>query len=116
MNQPEPSFILHLCAPEEWQQARAAGEYRAASLESQGFIHCSRPDQIVDVANRYYRGMPRLLLWIDPTRLRAEVRREASEGDIYPHIYGPINLEAVIAAVDYLPDPDGTFRHPPDRI
>jgi uncharacterized protein (DUF952 family) len=48
--------ILHICSLEDWQAAQAAGEYRADSLEAEGFIHCSRPEQILGVANRYYAG------------------------------------------------------------
>ena len=64
------TFIVHLTTPAAWQTAQSAGEYRADSLATEGFIHCSRPDQIVEVANRYYRGRTDLLLlWIDPVSL-----------------------------------------------
>lgn len=74
MPDPTNNYLVHLCSKEDWQAAQAAGEYRAASLEKEGFIHCSRPEQILGVANRFYRGMPGLLLWLDPSRLRAELR------------------------------------------
>jgi len=90
-------YLVHLCDREAWSAAQAAGEYRPPSLEQEGFIHCSRPEQVRDVARRYYREVPGLLLlWIDPERLGPEVRWEPSGDELFPHIYGPLNLEAVI--------------------
>ncbi len=105
------SLIVHLCPQPEWEQAQKAGEFRDASLEQSGFIHCSRPDQIFKVANHYYRGVQdALLLWIDPGRLKAEIRWEQSDGDVFPHVYGPINLDAVVEVRPIVPDSDGIFR------
>jgi uncharacterized protein (DUF952 family) len=106
--------IVHLCSGEDWQAAQQAGEYRAASLEEEGFIHCSRPDQILEVSNRYYQGVQGLvLLWIDPRRVQAQIRLDAAEGQLYPHIYGALNLEAVTAVTNFTPDNDGIFRSLP---
>ena len=103
--------IVHICSLEDWQDAQTAGIYRAESLEAEGFIHCSRPEQVVEVANRYYGGRTDLLiLWIDPSKLAVELRWEASEEEIYPHIYGPINLAVIIQVSEFLPDDDGVFR------
>ena len=108
------SLILHLCNRTAWQAAQQQGEYRAASLDSEGFIHCSRPEQILKVANAYYPGAQNMvLLWIVPERLQPQLRWETSDQDTFPHLYGPLNLDAVTAVTDYPPDPDGTFRTPP---
>ena len=111
--------ILHICSLEDWQAAQEAGEYRVDSLTTEGFIHCSRPEQVIDVANRYFSGADGgradlLLVWMDPSKLTAELRWEPSEGDIYPHLYGPLNLAAVIQVSTFLPDDDGVFRHIPE--
>lgn len=91
------SLVMHICHQEEWESALAAGEYRADSLQEAGFIHASRPEQLQIVGARYFKNTPGLsLLWIDPQALEADLRWEASDGDIYPHIYGPLNLAAVI--------------------
>ncbi len=103
--------IVHICSKDDWQAAQAAGQYRAESLESEGFIHFSRPDQAIDTANRYYAGRRDLvLLWIDPRFLTAELRWESSHGDVYPHLYGPLDLDAVVQFTPFLPDVDGIFR------
>ncbi|MEW6404766.1 MAG: DUF952 domain-containing protein [Chloroflexota bacterium] len=116
-------MILHITSRAEWLAAQKSGEHRAPSLEKEGFIHCSTEKQIVSVANAFYRGQKDLvLLVIDETRLRSEVRWEApagmpadgiSESDRFPHIYGPINTDAVASVLDFEPDSNGLFILPP---
>lgn len=92
------AVIHHLTTPEAWAAAQTAGEYEAPSLAAEGFIHCSADEpQTLRVAQRLYPGNAGLIvLDLDPARLNAEVRREPSRsGEIYPHIYGRINLAAV---------------------
>ena len=104
-------MIVHIVEKKVWEQAQQAGEYRAASLATEGFIHSSRPEQVLRVANRFYRGIPDLLLlWIDPQRLLAPLRFEASDGEIFPHIYGALNLDSVIRVCELAPDADGVYR------
>jgi uncharacterized protein (DUF952 family) len=104
-------MILHLCPRQAWEEAQKQGGYRADSMESEGFIHCSRLEQILQVANHYYQGLPDVvLLWIDPLKVKPEIRWEPSGEDIFPHIYGPLNLEAVVAVSELSPEEDGTFR------
>lgn len=107
-------MIYHITERAAWDDARARGEYSAPSLESEGFIHCSTRDQVLDVANDFYRGEADLLiLCIDELRLRAELRWEApahpkpsevrrvnSDG-LFPHLYGVLNLDAVVAVHDF---------------
>lgn len=104
-------MIVHICTREAWEAAQSAGEYLDPSLESEGFIHCSRPDQVLRVANTWFRDVPDLvLLWIDPGKVRPEIRWEPVEEDEFPHIYGPVNLDAVVEMRDFHPDLDGVFR------
>jgi len=105
------SLIVHLCRRQDWLAAQEAGEYRTESLDRIGFIHCSQPEQILRVANKYYREIPDpVLVWIDPERVNAEVRWEAAEGELFPHVYGPLNLEAFVSVTELSPDADGTYR------
>ena len=116
-------MILHITSRKEWLAAQQSGAYRAPSLEKEGFIHCSTDKQILSVANAFYRGQKGLvLLVIDEARLRPEVRWEAPAGmpadgisrsDRFPHIYGPLNTDAVISVLDFEPDSAGTFVLPP---
>lgn len=108
----QPQYLVHLCTRSAWDAAQQEGSYQPVSLAAEGFIHLSRPDQILNVANAFYRGLrDAILLWIDPTKLQAELRWEPVEAaDVFPHLYGPLNLDAVISASDFNPDQDGIFR------
>jgi uncharacterized protein (DUF952 family) len=103
-------LVFHICDREAWQLAQADGYYRVASLKNEGFIHMSTQAQIVGVANRYYQGQGGLdVLWIDPSRVKAEIKWEPSSGDVYPHLYGPLPVEAVVHITQLTPGPDGEF-------
>ena len=107
-------LVLHICSQNEWEFAKKEGEYRADSLSSEGFIHCSGPMQILGVANSFYANHTDLvILWINPQNLSAELIWEASDGDVFPHLYGPLNLNAVLSVSEFLPDADGVFRSVP---
>ena len=89
-------WIYHLTTPAAWQQT-GEGPHRAPSLETEGFIHCSNHDQLAPVANRFYADQPELLvLCIEVERLTSPLRDEDSgSNELFPHIYGPINRDAV---------------------
>jgi len=109
-------FILHATSRAAWSAARACGKYSADSMAGEGFIHCSKVDQILRVANDFYPGQHGLvLLVIDPGRLASELRWDPGTDlatELFPHIYGPINLEAVVEVVDFEPAADGKFHLP----
>ncbi|MDX2216822.1 MAG: DUF952 domain-containing protein [Oculatellaceae cyanobacterium bins.114] len=107
-------MIFHITTRSHWQQAQSLGEYRAPSLDTEGFIHCSKADQVVWVANQFYQNSPELvLLCIDPNRLTAKLCYDAIEtGDYFPHLYGALNLDAVTQAIAFPPLSDGTFALP----
>ena len=93
------SIIYHLIHEAGWEAAKPIGEVRPASLTEEGFIHCSKDeDQVVRVANRLYpehKGI--MVLELDTELLISPVKHEPSRsGEIYPHIYGPLNVEAVV--------------------
>ena len=116
------SFIVHLASNGAWLAAVKVGEYHADSLSTEGFIHCSTRSQIVGVANTFYHGQRGLvLLVLNPNKLDAELKWEppaepepthAREGELFPHVYGPINLDAVTNVVPFEPDEDGNFTLP----
>jgi histidine triad (HIT) family protein len=96
-------FILHIARRLEWENAKARGEYRADSLNSEKFIHFSYPGQVVGSANRHYRGEKDLVvLRVDESKLKCELKVEpASTGEMFPHLYGPLNADAVIEAIPF---------------
>jgi uncharacterized protein (DUF952 family) len=85
--------------PEVWA-AFDTELYRAASLETEGFIHCSFAEQLDAVIGRYYAGASEVVvLEIETDRLMSRVLNEPSTAnEIYPHIYGPVNRDAIVSA------------------
>ncbi|HEX6870608.1 MAG TPA: DUF952 domain-containing protein [Micromonosporaceae bacterium] len=110
--------ILHFCSRSAWATAQADGEYAADTLASEGFIHCSTADQVHLPANALARGRTDLvLLEIDPDRLAEPPRYEPGDpadlaSPLFPHVYGPIPVDAVVAVHDFPPDLDGLFTVP----
>ena len=107
--------ILHITTEAAWQTAVAAGEYRADSLETEGFIHCSTVAQVLMPANQMFAGQTDLiLLTVDPAKLTARLVYEDcyESGHQFPHIYGPLNLDAVTGFVAFPPNEDGSFSLP----
>ena len=113
-------MILHIVTRADWESALARGLYAPPSLNAEGFIHCSTSAQILRTANRFYRGRPGLvILCIDESRLAAAPRYESPDSqlgeiaaDLFPHLYRPLNLDAVINVIDFPCGADGTFEMP----
>jgi uncharacterized protein (DUF952 family) len=73
-------LIVHIAREVDWHEAKRAGEYAPSTLSRDGFIHLSRPEQVHLPANAVFSGQRDLvLLWVDTTGLRAELRYEAPE-------------------------------------
>jgi uncharacterized protein (DUF952 family) len=107
--------IFHITSRAAWESALGAGIFEADSLATEGFIHCSKADQYIWVANQRFRGRTDLvLLHIDQTRLTCRVVEENLEGgdQLFPHVYGAIPIRAVLNATPLRPGPDGSFHSP----
>ncbi len=106
-----PDCIVHICPSPDWERSLREGVYRPASLESEGFIHFSRPEQAAATANRFYAGRTDLLLlWVPVKRLTAPLKWEAADEDVFPHLYGALPVEVVTAVTPLRPDAGGLFR------
>lgn len=115
--------IYHIIGRDDWAAAQAAGEYRAPSLVDEGFIHFSQITQILGVADRFYAGRDDLaILVVDPEKVVAEIRREPPSGappagdhdGLFPHVYGALNLDAIVRVVPFPRNADGSFSLPLD--
>ncbi len=110
-------MICHIVKRSEWMLAVAHGTYAPASLRDEGFIHCSTSAQLIGTANRFYRGQDDLVvLCVDESRLTAELRYEApkmnhgeSSGELFPHLYGELNVDAVVQVIELPCEVDGSF-------
>jgi len=92
-------MIYHVVTQKDWDAAQAEGSYAAASLATEGFIHTSKKEQVAGVLERYYAGQSNLLLLhIDESLLTEPLKYELapSVNEEFPHIYGRLNLDAVV--------------------
>lgn len=111
--------IYHITTEGVWRRAQLLGRYEAESLRKQGFVHCSEANQVIRVANNVFDGTPGLvLLHIETERLHSRLVYENLEGgeELFPHIYGPIDLDAVCRVSAFEPGPDGNFDHHADTL
>lgn len=108
--------LYHIAKSDDWDSALKTGEYRVGSLhrsfEKDGFIHLAYAPQVNVIADLIYSNTPDLkLLTIDPLQLTSEVVEEKAEypEEYFPHLYGPLNVGAVIDVIVYKLMPDGKF-------
>ncbi len=91
--------IYHVTTAADWQEAQQKGFYDHPSLKDEGFIHCSQEHQVAGVLERYFAGKTDLVkLVIDTDKLTNKFIFDwsPSSQDTFPHVYGKINLDAVI--------------------
>ena len=105
--------VFHIAVASEWAEATTA--YRPGRFDEDGFIHCSTASQVMRVARERFRGRSDLvLLRIDPDHVEREVRLENLDGgeELFPHIYGELDLGAVSGIEPLLVGSDGEFVTP----
>lgn len=107
-------MIYHITHKDQWQKADLKGIYTSESLQTQGFIHCAKKEQIIPVANYRFKNQKDLvILCIDEKKCNAEIVYENTKGHKKcPHIYGPINTDAVVRVVEFRPNKNGEFSLP----
>jgi uncharacterized protein (DUF952 family) len=105
--------IYHILTESEWAMAQNNGKYEPESLEKEGFIHCCTEEHFEHMANFYFSGAKKLIaLEIDPEKLKVHVKFEGDADIKHPHVYGPINLDAIIKDVRLESDDEGLFHFP----
>jgi len=113
--------IYHLTTRRDWKYALATGDYRTKDLDHEKFIHCSNLGQLLPVAMSYFPNKRKLaVLVIDPSLLTSELKWEKSDepaaglepGEKFPHVYGPLNLNAAQKVLDMERDADDNFVLP----
>lgn len=114
VDRPHDERIFHITKRSSWELFPDR-PFVDRSLEAEGFIHCSRRDQVLIPANGLFRGQPDLVLVvIETTKLTSPVVYEDcyQSGMEFPHIYGPLDRAAVVAVVDFPCRSDGGFDLP----
>lgn len=114
------THLFHLALNAEWEAALRGAGYRTSTLgrtvAEEGFTHCSRAHQVAGVATRFYTDVhePLVVLEVDPVLLTSTVVDEVPAGasEAYPHVYGPLDVVAVVAAHPVRRDGQGRFVLP----
>jgi uncharacterized protein (DUF952 family) len=108
------NVIFHITSRSQWTKAKNLETYSSDTLASEGFTHCSTLDQVIGSANRFFKGKQHLLiLAIEIDRVIPEIRYEgAAANNLFPHIYGELNIDAVIQVIDLEAGIDGLFVLP----
>lgn len=103
LDQIHPDDLYHLASPEEWAAYQAGGFVAPASLETEGFVHCSWGHQVAGTLERHFAGVTGLLaVQVDPMALGAASLAEEDSygsGETFPHIYGAIPIDAAVAVL-----------------
>ena len=114
--------IFHIVGREEWLNAKKKGSYHPESLEKEGFIHCSKADQLLGVANSFYKGIDHLIiLRIDTSLIKIEIKMEPPleapmSSILFPHLYGELNLDCVEKEIEFPHSEDGSFKLPENLL
>ena len=111
-------YIFHIVEKNIWDIAIKKGIYKPLTLKESGFIHCSKADQTLEVAKSFYQDSNHLIILRIKTslvkpELKMEVPVEAPYSMIeYPHLYGPLNLDAVENEIPLTKNNSGNFMLP----
>ena len=104
--------LVHLAERDRWDAARASGAYLPAEFDGDGFIHLSALHQVLTPANRFYRGRTDLIAVV----IDALWEPGTGTDEYFPHLYGALGTDAVLAEVPFPPEPDGSFLLPPELV
>ncbi|PYF08371.1 DUF952 domain-containing protein [Ureibacillus chungkukjangi] len=112
-------IILHCLKESTWEKAKDNVYYGRESIEAFGYIHCSSIENFWRVAPNFKDVLePVVLLFIDTNKVEAEIKWEddGNYGRTYPHIYGELNLNALVKVTPLLKDYQGEFIYNFDEI
>ena len=107
-------FIFKIIDKEEWQEAKKAGIYYGSDKDKKdGYIHFSEEDQVPETLNKYYKNKENLiLLRVNAFKLEHLLWEQASNGDMYPHLYSPLDIKNVKDEFELVLDEEGMYVLP----
>lgn len=92
-----PALVYHITTPRSWDTALSTGELRAPSLESEGFIHFSTGVQVERSLRKFFADVEEVvLLRIAAAAVADALRYEPADGQLFPHLYAPLPVDAVL--------------------
>jgi len=93
--------LVHVVDAPDWEAWADGDTYEPATLDDEGFVHCSTPSQVLAVAEyNHAEDDDPLLLVVDPTRVEAQIKYEEQDRGGYAHVYGPLNEAAIVDVLE----------------
>ena len=107
-------FIFKIIDKEEWKKAKQTGAYNGSDNDKKdGYIHFSEEDQVPETLKKHYSNKENLiLLRVNAFELEHLLWEQASNGDMYPHLYAPLNINSVVGEYELSLKDDGTHKLP----
>ena len=107
-------FIFKVINKEEWQKAKQSGTYVGSDKDKKdGYIHFSEDDQVLETLKKHYPNKENLvLLKVNAFKLEHLLWEQASNGDMYPHLYSPLDVNTVVDEFELSLNEDGTHELP----
>ena len=107
-------FIFKVINKEEWQKAKQSGTYGGSDKDKKdGYIHFSEDDQVLETLKKHYPKKENLvLLKVNAFKLEHLLWEQASNGDMYPHLYSPLDVNTVVDEFELSLNEDGTHKLP----
>ena len=107
-------FIFKIINKEEWQKAKQSGTYVGSHKDKKdGYIHFSEDDQVLETLKKHYPNKENLvLLKVNAFKLEHLLWEQASNGDMYPHLYSPLDVNTVVDEFELSLNEDGTHELP----
>ena len=96
-------YIFKIVDIDEWKKAKDSGTYSGSSKDTEdGFIHFSGEDQVKGTLEKYYSKQENLvLLKVETLKLDHLIWEQASDGNMFPHLYSSLDVSSIINAVSY---------------
>ena len=107
-------FIYKICTKAEWLEFKKKGQYRGSKKDLEdGYIHFSEEEQVQGTLKRFYSNQKTLiLLKVNTLKLEHLLWEQASDGNMFPHLYSPLDISSVINEYEIILNKDGTHTLP----
>ena len=107
-------FVFKIIEKDEWKKAKKTGSYGGSKKDiKDGYIHFSEEDQVEETLKKYYSKKANLvLLRVNAFKLEHLLWEQASNGDMYPHLYSPLDTTTVVNEYELSLNEDGSHELP----
>jgi len=108
------NFVYKICTKSEWQEVKNKGQLRGSNKDLEdGYIHFSGEDQIKGTLKKFYFNQKDLiLLKVNTLELSHLLWEQASDGNMFPHLYSSLDISNVVDECEINLNEDGSHNLP----